>query len=628
MPFATAQKFRLTRRINHEQRLRSFRKFEKQASSWSDSEIERRAVNIKDAFLEGNSQKQMLVGFAGLIGEVVFRTHGFRLHDVQAQGLFAGSRGAMLEMQTGEGKTIVTGAIAAIQSLTHPSVHVATTNDYLAARDLNELSETFSRLGLTAGLLPSGYNVGAAQKAYQSNITYGPGYQFGFDYLRDQVFLRTNRQSHLGRTTINSLRGIDPRRQLAQPSEHCIMIVDEADSVMIDEATTPLVISDGARNAEDPTPYNLAKQVTSDLKIDIDFTIKLPDQGIEVDDSALERCHELISDRALELERPWRIYITNALQAAHVLKKNVDYVVLDDEVHIVDKNTGRIFSDRTWQDGLHQAVESKEGVEIKSAPPSVARITRQRYFQLYDQLSGLTGTATAVTREFKTVYRVPVVPIPTHLPCVRQNLRSRFFADTQAKLDAIAIDVEKRHTTGQPILIGTRTIDESKSVCDALVARNLEPIVLNGLQDQDEAEIVAQAGSVGAITIATNMAGRGTDIKPNRRALDLGGLHVVGSSPNGSTRIDRQLVGRAARQGNPGSAQFFVSSEDEVIARHSPSLAKKIANRGSKGETKADFSNELSNVQRKIEAYQCESRQKMVLKDNWMDLVRESIDKE
>jgi preprotein translocase subunit SecA len=307
----------------------------------------------------------------------------------------------------------------------------------------------------------------------------------------------------------------------------------------------------------------------------------------------------------------------------------VDYVVVEGEVRIVDQYTGRIFADRTWQDGLHQAVECKEGVEIKSAPPSVARITRQRYLQLYDQICGFTGTAAGARQEFRTVYGCPVVNVPTNLKCIRRNLPARFFADVSAKLQAIAQAVVANHQTGQPILIGTRTIRESFQIRDALQAKGLSPIVLNGVQDEEEAEIVAGAGRLGALTIATNMAGRGTDIKPDQRALAAGGLHVVGVSPNGSPRIDRQLIGRAARQGNPGSSQFFVAADDEVIATHSPALAKKITrSAAATGETKFNFSKELIQLQESIEAAQYRARQAMILQDQWMDQVRESIEKE
>ncbi len=610
--------------------MRRVRHAERRVASLSDTELLEQATEIREA---ANAKRQpdpsATVTYAGLIAESVFRTFGFRLHGVQLRGMLAGGDGAIVEMQTGEGKTVVTGAMAALKSLASPSIHVATTNAYLAGRDLEELTPVFDRLGLSAGLLPDGNDLSAAQAAYKNVITYGPGYQFGFDYLRDQVVLRNNRQTDLGRKTLDAIRGHDIRNQLMQSPNHHAMIIDEADSVMVDEAVTPLVISGGARDTEDPTPFLLAKKIASKLVQDDDFTITLPDKKIEVSENASERCHEAIEgDRNLYLERPWRVYVSNALRAQHVLRRDIDYVVLEGEVQIVDQNTGRIFADRTWQDGLHQAVEAKEGVEVKSAAGSVAQITRQRYLQMYDQLAGLTGTATAVANEFQSVFGTRVTPIPTNLPCRRQLLPPRFFRDMTAKLAAVVADIRNRVKMGQPVLVGTRTIYESKQVADALVAAGIDAALLNGVQDQDEADIVAQAGQSGTITIATNMAGRGTDIKLDAAALEAGGLHVVGFSPNGSTRIDRQLVGRAARQGDPGSAQFFVSPEDELLATYAPKLGKRIANRAAvSGESRVSFAKEILMVQTEVEGKQFQVRQAMIRQDHWMDLVRKAIER-
>ena len=314
----------------------------------------------------------------------------------------------------------------------------------------------------------------------------------------------------------------------------------------------------------------MADQLASRLELDKDYTIKLPEKSIEVNEKALNACHDAIEHRDLSLSRPWRLYIRNAVRAQQILHRNVDYVVDDDEVKIVDQYTGRIFDDRTWQDGLHQAVEAKEKLVIKSAPPSVARITRQRYFQRYDQLAGLTGTARQIEFEFNEVYRSQVVCIPTNLPCIRTVEASRFFADREAKIEAVVQSTLDRHRTGQPVLVGTRNIEESKAVYEKLISKGTSAVVLNGLQDKEEADIIAVAGQKGAITIATNMAGRGTDIHIPQECLGLGGLHVVGFSPNDSYRIDRQLAGRSARQGRPGSVQFFVAADDETLQMYAP----------------------------------------------------------
>ena len=609
--------------------IREIRRCEDEAASLDDQTLRSQAQSLRQqALLQRKTDPKLVSQYSGLVCQAVSRTFGFRMHDVQIRGMLAGSDGAIVEMQTGEGKTVVTGAMAALKSLQAKSIHVATTNAYLAGRDCEELLPVFDRLGLSTGILPEETNQQATQQAYSNDITYGPGYQFGFDYLRDQVVLRTNRQTDLGRKTLDALLGNNIRSQLMQPELHDAMIIDEADSVMIDEAVTPLVISGAARDTTDPTPFLLAKKIAAELVLDEDFTIELPDKTIEVDDDTSDRIHEAIANESsLQLERPWRIYVSNALRALHVLRCDIDYVIQEGEVQIVDQNTGRIFSDRTWQDGLHQAVEAKENVEIKSNDPSVARITRQRYLQMYQQLAGLTGTARAVAGEFQAVYQTRVVQIPTNLPSQRKVLKTRFFGDLDAKLAAIAADVSDRNRTGQPILVGTRTIAESMQVAEALTAAGIYAVLLNGVQDQAEAEIVAAAGTAGAITIATNMAGRGTDIKLDEQALKAGGLHVIGCSHNGSTRIDRQLIGRAARQGNPGSAQFFVAPEDEVLATYAPKLAARIAAQAkSDGETRTSFSSDLAAVQAQIETKQFEIRQAMVREDQWMDLVRASIE--
>ena len=607
------------------------RRVEKSLADRPAEQLRERAFELQaEGRLKKALSRQQLSKAVGTVAAAVYRTHGFRLHDVQVQAILAGSAGAIVEMQTGEGKTVVTGSIAAIKAMQSSGIHVGTTNAYLAQRDLEENQQMFGLLGLTAGMLPDGNNVQATRAAYAADITYGPGYQFGFDYLRDQVDLRNNRQSRLGCQTMNRLSGYDPTRNLRQPQELHVAIMDEADSVMIDEAVTPMVISGVAQGEEEPAPFEIARQLAEELKLDEDFTLEMPEKKITINEDALTRCHQAIAQRRdLVLSRPWKVYVENAIRAQRVFHRDVDYVVKQGEIMIVDQHTGRIFDDRTWQDGLHQAVECKEAVKINKAPGSVAQITRQRYLMNYETLAGLTGTASGARQEFRSVYGCRVVPVPTNLPNVRKILRPRCFGSHEAKLNGIAADVLQRTATGQPILIGTRTIRESIQVAETLVRCGLNPLVLNGVQDQEESEIVALAGRAHALTIATNMAGRGTDIKPDARALEAGGLHVIGVSPNGSPRVDRQLVGRAARQGNPGSAQFFVSAEDEIIEHNAPSLARRMKNRaGRNGEVRADLAKELLQMQLKMEKKQFMNRQAMVQRDRWMAKVRRSIERD
>lgn len=609
----------------------SVRESESSFRSLSDAGLLKQANSIRERYAESASgdREQYRNEYAGLICECVYRSLGFRLFDVQLEGVGAASRGSIIEMQTGEGKTVVTGCIAALRSLDVPSVHVSTTNSYLADRDCDELAPIFDRLGLTHGKLPSQSNEAASRWAYKQQIVYGPGYQFGFDFLHDQMKLRQQKKNQLGKTVVNRIRGSELGHKLIQPAERHVALIDEADSVMIDEAMTPLIISLPGKNAQDPIPYRIANRIAADLVEGDDYTIKRPEKKIEINDQTnLEAHQKIASQRDLILARPWKSYISNAIRAQKILKRDIDYVVLDQKIQLVDQYTGRILPDRTWQSGLHQAVEIKEGVPLQPARESTTTITRQRYLQMYKSLAGLTGTAQSVANEFWEIYDCPIVVIPTNRPSRRQIAPTRFFENSQAKVAAIAEDVWQRHQNDQPILIGTRTIRESLEIDEALRKRNIEAVLLNGVQDGDEADIVSQAGSAGSITIATNMAGRGTDIKPDDRSLSAGGLHVISVSPNESTRIDRQLIGRGARQGQPGSAQFFVAADDSLLVDHQSSLPKQIVrDSNSKGESK-DFSNELLALQRAIEQRNFVGRQQMILRDRWMDSVRESIEKE
>ena len=604
------------------------RRAEKLAADLSDTALQDEARRLCDAAGKISCTDQISVLFAGLVAEAVFRVNGFRLFDVQMLALAAGSSGAIVEMQTGEGKTVVTGAIAAVQCLTFPTVHVGTTNTYLAARDLESMAPVFELLGLTWGLLPEEYDRPVSRQAYRSRIVYGPGFQYGFYYLTDQMTLRQNRRTHRGAETRNRISGRSSSDSLLQTGAFHAAIIDEADSVMIDEAMTPLIISVPVSEVADPKPYLIAKKMADDFVEGQDFHIPEGMSTVVITDDALRKAHaDIARVRNLQLKQAWRTYVQNAVRAKCLLKRNKDYVVRDNEIQIVDPYTGRIQPDRTWQQGLHQAVEARENVPFRPGRDSTTQITRQRYLQLYGSLTGLTGTASAVAREFQSVYGCPIVEIPTHRPCRRKVLPTRFFADSQTRYEAIARETTGRHQSGQPVLVGTRTIQESLDLCDVLTAHGLAPTVLNGIQDDQEADIVSRAGQTGAVTIATNMAGRGTDIKPDQQALDAGGLHVIGASPNFSTRTDRQLAGRAARQGQPGSVRFYAAATDEIFTENRSELALQIR-RSAKGNGEADdFSRQLQTLQRDLETQGFQQRQDMIRRDRWMDTVRNSVEK-
>ena len=622
----------LRRSTNRNRRVSSLqvqesRKLASRLEKSSEAELKARSLELRER-LDGSEGLNIETAcqLTALAIVSVQRTFGFAPHDVQILAAIESALGRIVEMKTGEGKTIVAGMTAYLLSALGRGVHVATTNDYLAQRDYDELRPFFERLGVRIGMLKKPGNDRNNRLACECDVTYGPGYQFGFDFLMDQVTLRQQQQSLFGNSIINALNDFNPMTLLIQQQGQGCTVVDESDSVLIDEATTPLVLSGGTPERVDPRPYLLAKQLAESFVDQTDYRVTSTHQILLKPVGRSKTLDAFHRTTSLSLDRPWQSYVENALRAQLFFRRDEHYVVRDGKVRIVDQFTGRIFDDRTWQNGLHQAVEAKENLIIYSSTPSRARITRQRYFQKYHLLCGMTGTAWEVKREFETVYGTGVVQIPTRLPCRRKILRTEFFSTWDAKLRAIAKDVVARHRTGQPILIGTRTIRESQRVEEALRQVNLWPVVLNGVQDSDEAEIIAAAGLVGSITVATNMAGRGTDIKLDKIAKEAGGLHVLATEPHSSARIDQQLIGRCARQGDVGSAQFFVSAEDDFLAKKVPELADAIKRScDASGRSNHDFSDAVLSAQSGEEAEQFRLRQQLVMQDNWFDEVRKSV---
>ncbi len=522
------------------------------------------------------SRQVLESGFA-LTLEAIRRVTGKTLHDPQLLGGLVLARGAIAEMATGEGKTLTGAAPAFVHALSGRGVHVMTSNSYLAQRDCEELRPVFEMLGLTVAVLPEQAPAGVKRPLYDCDVVYGNGFEFGFDYLRDQISLRQVKAAALGVLVRQRLTGgLAPRVTMQRGLNFAI--VDEADHVMLDDAISPLLISEAASgDAPDAEAHRVALRLANELEPLVDYEFD-PSRGlVRLTPQGREKTHSAVDLIPMEvLIRPWALYVEAALKARLLFQRDREYIVHDDEVQIVDGSTGRIMPDRSWSDGLHQAVLAKEGQRITPDTSSLARITRQRFLRLYRTLSGMTGTATGGEGEFQSIYRVEVQPIPLRLPTQRNVLTTRFLATAQAKWEVIAREVASRHLTGQPILVGTRSIANSERLATLLRERKLPFELLNGRQDKDEAEIVSAAGQLYAITIATNMAGRGTDIKPSPEALAVGGLHVICSEPDDSHRVDRQLIGRGARQGQPGSAQMFVSAEDDLLVEHGPSLASRI----------------------------------------------------
>ena len=562
-----------------------------------------------------------------LIAEAVRRAHGLAAYDVQLLAGLALADGRLGEMATGEGKTLVALLPAFCFALHGRGAHVATVNAYLAQRDFEFARTAFARLGLTVGLLPERASNVEKRAAYACDVTYGVGTEFGFDYLRDQLALRA-----AGRTTPRFhevlLGHAMPQPDVVQRG-HAFAVIDEADSVLIDEARSPLIISMGAKApCQTPEVYRLAARVAAALEAGADFLHEGGTRRLKLTHAGQQRAFEMLTDEATaQLRRLWTEYVENALQARHQFKCDVHYVVRDGAVVIVDEFTGRLCPDRTWRDGLHQAVEAGAGVEICEENSSEATITRPTYFRLYDTLCGMTGTAQEAAGEVRHSYKLETVVIPLNRPSQRAVLADRVFVTRAAKLAAVARDVAARHAKGQPVLIGTRTIENSEALAAVLAPLGLPFRLLNAKQDADEAAIVAQAGEPGVVTIATNMAGRGAHIPVPEKSLRAGGLHVIGLERHEAARIDRQLIGRTARQGEPGSAQFFLSLEDDLLARLAPDLAARLDRErtDAHGELSATAASHFRRVQRRVERTDREARRQLARYDEWINELKEAL---
>ncbi|MEZ6055627.1 MAG: translocase [Planctomycetaceae bacterium] len=561
-----------------------------------------------------------------LITEAVRRTTGKLFYDVQLLGGIELSLGRIAQMQTGEGKTLTTALPTFLHAALRGSVHVATTNAYLAQRDCQELRPALELLGLRVGLLPEEHNDAEAREAYQCDVTFGTGYGFGFDFLRDQIALRSRRSIPLGREHLETLAGRIRQKYVPLQRSHAFAIVDEADSVLIDEATMPLILSASASSAASPEVFQLAKDVAGRLQQGEDFEVDPTKRTVEVTEQGWQKAYAaLLNQSELPLQRHWSVYVQNALRAKTVYQRDVDYVVVENCVQIVDQHTGRIHPERTWRDGLHQAVEIQENLPVTAEASSNAKITRQRYFQLYDGMAGMTGTAEGVEGELRDFYELETSIIPTHKPSQRQHFPLRSFGDSETRDAAITDAVIELVRLGRPILVGTRTIRHSRELSARLTAKGVSHRVLNGLQDEEEARVIANAGKCRAVTIATNMAGRGTDIHLDGEGLDRGGLHVIGAEPNLSRRVDRQLAGRAARQGNPGSCQFFVAATDEVVGYDDELRSSMLEGCDASGECRRNLTDRVLRIQQQRDVLGYDTRKAMVARDHWMDDVLKTL---
>ncbi|WP_417730040.1 preprotein translocase subunit SecA [Rosistilla oblonga] len=532
-----------------------------------------------------------------LVCEAVQQVLGKSLYDVQLTAGLILAHGAVAEMQTGEGKTLSGLMPAVLHALAGRGVHVATPNSYLAERDFQMLRPVIEHLGLTAGCLRDETEQSARADAYRCDITYAPGYAFGFDYLRDQMTLRSASGGRLGDQLRQRLRGTAPSTRLLQRGRRCA-ILDEIDHVLIDDAVSPLILSGTAdREAPDAAIHRAAKQIADALVPAQHFDLARDGSGLELRPAGIEAIY---ADAALandpQLRRAWHGYVQLALRASHQFQRDVHYIVTAGKVRIIDASTGRIFEDRTWNDGQHQAIEAKEGLRITSEQTALARITRQRFFRLYDVLCGMTGTANGCAEELKEFYQLPVVAVPLRVPSRRRTLPTISCRGEEEKLDRIVDEARQCQQRSQPVLIGTHSIADSQRLAERFEKAGLQFALLNGKQDADEAELIAAAGRAGTITIATNLAGRGTDIHLDDAAIAAGGLHVIVSQHHAIDRVDRQLVGRSARQGDPGSVRFYCTLEDPIV-RQAPWIARWLERRITDPQTASqdqDFSQRLA----------------------------------
>ncbi|MFD2615567.1 preprotein translocase subunit SecA [Paenibacillus gansuensis] len=515
-------------------------------ASLSDEQLAHKTIEFKERLEKGEDLDDLLPEAFATVREASKRTLGKRHYDVQLIGGMVLHEGRIAEMKTGEGKTLVGTLPVYLNALAGKGVHVVTVNDYLAQRDSAEMAQIYNFLGLTVGVNLHDLSHDEKQAAYACDITYGTNNEFGFDYLRDNMVMY--------------------KEQMVQrPLQYAI--IDEVDSILVDEARTPLIISGQA--AKSTELYFAANRFVQRLQYEEDYTVDIKVRSVALTESGVAKAERAFGiDNLFDHEHvTLNHHIQQALKAHAIMKRDVDYVVQDGEVLIVDEFTGRLMTGRRYSDGLHQAIEAKEELEVQNESMTLATITFQNYFRMYRKLAGMTGTAKTEEEEFKKIYGLDVVQVPTNRPNIRQDNPDVVYKSEMSKFRAVVNEIVERHQKNQPVLVGTVSIENSEKLSDMLKKKGISHKVLNAKYHAEEAEIVSRAGVPGSVTIATNMAGRGTDILLGEGVPDVGGLHIIGTERHESRRIDNQLRGRAGRQGDPGSSQFYLSLEDELMRR-------------------------------------------------------------
>ena len=587
--------------------VRRINDLEPKLAGLSDASLQEKTFEFKNRLANGETLDDILPEAFAVVREASRRVTGMRHFDVQLLGGIVLHRGDIAEMRTGEGKTLVATLPVYLNALTGKGVHVVTVNDYLATRDSEDMGRIYKFLGLSVGLIVHDLTYDQRRRAYNADVTYGTNNEFGFDYLRDNMVISED-------------------QMVQRPLNYCI--VDEVDSILIDEARTPLIISGPGEKSTD-LYYTLAGIVKTFTKDD--YTMDEKQKTIAPTDSGVAKVEKMLGisnmfdNDHLDLNH----LVIQALRARFMMHRDKDYVVKNGEIVIVDEFTGRLMFGRRYSDGLHQSIEAKENVKVQGESKTLATITFQNYFRMYDKLAGMTGTAKTEENEFNKIYKLDVYVLPTNKPAIRRDLPDVIYKTKNAKYRAVVREVKKRHATGQPILVGTTSINQSEILSQLLDKENIVHNVLNAKYHEKEAEIIKNAGQKGMVTIATNMAGRGTDIKLGPGVAELGGLMIIGTERHESRRIDNQLRGRAGRQGDPGTTQFFLSLEDDLMRIFGSENISKFMDKLGMDEdepiTAKMITRSIEKAQKKVESHNFEIRKYVLEYDDVMNQQREVL---
>ena len=574
----------------------------------SDEQLQAKTDEFKGRLAKGETLDDLLPEAYAVVREASTRVLGMRHFDVQLMGGIILHQGRIAEMKTGEGKTLVATLPVYLNALTGKGVHVITVNDYLATRDSEQMGKLYNFLGLSVGLIVHGLDFNQRKDAYNADITYGTNNEYGFDYLRDNMVMR-------------------PENMVQRELNYAL--VDEVDSILIDEARTPLIISGAADKPKDY--YTMVAKIIPRLRAEQDYTVDEKAKNVVLTEEGVTHVEQMLGIENLADESNMELahHVNQGLRAHVIMKRDRDYVVKDDQVIIVDEFTGRLMFGRRYSEGLHQAIEAKEGVKIEKESQTLATITFQNYFRMYNKLAGMTGTAKTEEDEFRSIYGMDVVIIPTNKPVVREDRPDVVYRTQMGKYKAIVEKVVERYEAGQPVLVGTVSIQISELISELLKRRGVPHQVLNAKYHEKEAEIVAQAGQLKTVTIATNMAGRGTDIVLGEGVKELGGLYIIGTERHESRRIDNQLRGRSGRQGDPGFTQFYISLEDDLMRRFGADnitgLMDKIGMDDDMPIENKMISKSIETAQKRVEARNFEIRKNVLEYDNVMNKQREVI---